>query len=108
MANLTNIDSQARNYFKYSTVDKFLPNLLQIALAIGAIITFMYLIWGGINYVISGGNQDRAKTAKEMITNALTGLIILASVWIIWRLIAYFTGISDSISGPFKLLIPSP
>lgn len=104
----TNIESQAQDFFAYQSFDKFLPNLLQIALILGAIAALLYLLWGGIDYIISGGNQERVKTSKTMIGNALTGLAILAAVWAIWRLITYFLGLSPTIGGPFKINLPSP
>jgi hypothetical protein len=108
MAISTNIDSQAQDFFKYKSIDKFFPNLLQIALILGAIAAFVWLIWGAINYIISGGNQERTKTAKSQIGDALAGLAILAAVWVLWRLITYFLGLSGSMRGPFQMNIPAP
>jgi len=104
----TNIDAQAQGFFAYQSFDKFLPNLLQIALILGAIAAFAFLIWGAIDYIISGGNQERVKTSKTMIGNALAGLAILAAAWVIWRLITYFLGLSSTIKGPFDIKLPTP
>ncbi|MBU1322763.1 hypothetical protein KKE48_03090 [Patescibacteria group bacterium] len=104
----TNIDAQAKSFFAYQSFDKFLPNLLQLALILGAVAAFAFLIWGAIDYIISGGNQERVKTAKTMIGNALAGLAILAAVWVIWRLITYFLGLSPTIKGPFDIKLPTP
>jgi hypothetical protein len=104
----TNIDAQAQDFFAYQSFDKFLPNLLQIALILGAIAAFAFLIWGGIDYIISGGNQERVKTSKTMIGNALAGLAILAAAWVIWRLITYFLGLSPTLKGPFDIKLPTP
>lgn len=104
----TNIDAQAKSFFAYQSFDKFLPNLLQLALILGAVAAFAFLIWGAIDYIISGGNQERVKTAKSMIGNALAGLAILAAVWVIWRLITYFLGLSSTIKGPFDIKLPTP
>jgi len=104
----TNIDSQVSSFFAFKTLDNFLPNLLQIALILGSIIAFAFLIWGAIDYIMSGGNQERLKTSKAIIGNALTGLAILAAVWIIWRTITYFLGLSNTVSGPIKFNFPKP
>ena len=104
----TNIDAQTKGFFAYQSFDKFLPNLLQLALILGAVAAFAFLIWGAIDYIISGGNQERVKTAKTMIGNALAGLAILAAVWVIWRLITYFLGLSPTIKGPFDIKLPTP
>ncbi|MCG2691244.1 hypothetical protein L6272_00290, partial [Microgenomates group bacterium] len=49
----TNIDAQAQGFFAYQSFDKFLPNLLQLALILGAVAAFAFLIWGAIDYIIS-------------------------------------------------------
>lgn len=108
MAKLTNIESQAKGFFKFQSIDEFIPNLLQVALIAGSIVSLIYLLVGGIEYIMSGGNQERAKTAKSMISSAVTGLVLLAIVWVLWRIINYFLGISGSVSGPIKFKIPTP
>lgn len=110
MANLTNIDREVSrgNFFKFDSIGDFVANLFQVALIMGSIMTFFYLIWGGIQWITSGGNQEAAKGAKEKITDAVMGLALLAAVWIIWRLIIYFLGITSSVSGPFNLKLPQP
>lgn len=108
MALTTNIDSQVKSFFKFKTIDEFLPNLLQVVLIMGSITALVYLLWGGLEYVMSGGNQDRAKLAKSMIGNALAGLAILAAVWVLWRLVNYFLGLSGSTTGPIRFKIPTP
>ena len=110
MANLTNIDREVSrgNFFKFDSLGDFVVNLFQVALIMGSIMTFFYLIWGGIQWITSGGNQEAAKGAKEKITDAVTGLALLAAVWVIWRLIVYFLGITTSVRGPVNLKLPQP
>ncbi|MFH0942694.1 MAG: hypothetical protein V1810_00825 [Candidatus Beckwithbacteria bacterium] len=108
MSQLTNIDDQVSDFFAFQSLDNFLPNLLQIALGLGAIVALFFLIWGAIDFIMSGGNQERAKTSKSMIGNALAGLAILALVWIIWRVITYFLGLSDTVTGPLQFNLPKP
>lgn len=110
MANLTNIENQVDNFnfFKFTSLGQFLQNFFQLALILGTLAAFLYLIWGGIQWILSGGNQERAKTAKSDIGGALTGLIILAVIWVLWRLVLYFLGLSSSSSGDLQLEIPTP
>ena len=39
-------------------------------------IAVLMLIWGGINYLTSAGDEDKAKTGKKTIMYALIGLVI--------------------------------
>ena len=110
MAKLTNIDAEVSrgNFVKFDSIGDFVVNIFQVALILGSVMTFLYLVWGGIQWITSGGNQEAAKSAKEKITDAITGLALLAAVWVIWRLIIYFLGITTSVRGPFNLRLPQP
>lgn len=104
----TDIETPSKSFFAYQNFDKFFYNLLQIAIIMGTIAALFFLLWGAIEFITSGGNQERNKSAKNKITEALTGLAILAAVWIIWRVATYFLGLSPSLKGPFKINVPSP
>ncbi|MDP4030973.1 MAG: hypothetical protein Q8P47_01675 [Candidatus Beckwithbacteria bacterium] len=110
MAKLTNIDTEVSRtgFFKFDSIGDFVVNLFQVALILGSVLTFVYLIWGGIQWITSGGNPEAAKGAKEKITDAIAGLALLAAVWIIWRLVIYFLGITTSVRGPFDIRLPQP
>jgi len=107
---LTNIEREINrsNFFKFTSLGGFIKNIIQVAIAFGALLSFIWLIWGGIEFIISGGNQDRTKSAKDKITSAIFGLGTIAVVWVIWRLILYFFGLSSSTSGPVNFNIPAP
>jgi Na+/proline symporter len=106
--NLTNIDKQVRGFFKIKSLGPFIENLIQVIIAIGSVIALLYLFLGGIEFITSGGNQEKTKTAKDKITQAIFGLAILAVVWILWRLVIYFLGLSTTPQGPFEIRIPEP
>ena len=105
---LTNIDQQVDSFFKIQDLSVFFENLFQVIIGLGSIITLFYLLWGGIEFITSGGNQEATKSAKDKITQSLFGLAILAIVWILWRLAVYFLGLSPSPGGQFDITIPEP
>ena len=51
-------------------------NITNTALAIVGIISVIMLIWGGLRYVISGGDSKKVTDAKNTILYAIIGLII--------------------------------
>ncbi|MCX6817057.1 MAG: hypothetical protein NTZ93_04270 [Candidatus Beckwithbacteria bacterium] len=110
MAQLTDIESQINRsgFFKYTSLGQFLKNFFELALILGTIAAFLYLLWGAIDFIIAGGNQERAKTAKNNITGAVMGLALLAAVWVVWRVVIYFLGLSSSLLGPVEFRLPSP
>lgn len=75
---------------------------IQIALIIAAILTFAFLIWGGIEWIASGGNKEKYEAARGRITAALVGLAIVAAAWALMKLIGYFFGVNV-----FDFQIPS-
>jgi len=67
---------------------------IQLALIIAAILTFAFLIWGGIEWIASGGNKEKYEAARGRITAALVGLAIVAAAWALMKLIEHFFGVS--------------
>jgi hypothetical protein len=49
---------------------------VDIALTIAGMVAVFYVIYGGLQYVISQGEPDKTRGAKNTITNALVGLVI--------------------------------
>ena len=49
---------------------------VDIALGVAGMVAVFYVIWGGIQYVISQGEPDKTRGARNTITNAIVGLII--------------------------------
>jgi len=64
-----------------------------ILLLVGGI-AVLFLVWGGIQYVVSAGNKDKAETAKKTITYAVVGLIIIVLAEVIVNLV---TGLPSSV-----------
>lgn len=64
------------------------------ALFLGAgLLTFGYLLIGGIKYLTSGGDVKAMEEAMKIITNAILGLIIIVGAYGIARILAGVTGI---------------
>lgn len=50
--------------------------IFEILLRIAAYVAIGYIIYGGINYIISQGEPDKVGGAKQTILNAIIGLIV--------------------------------
>ena len=66
---------------------------VQVAIIVAAILTFAYLIWGGIQWITSGGDKAAYEAARGRITAALVGLAIVAAAWALMQLIGFFFGV---------------
>jgi hypothetical protein len=50
--------------------------LVEVLLRIGGIVAFGYIVWGGLQMVLSQGEPDKRVKAISTITNAVIGLVI--------------------------------
>lgn len=71
-----------------------IQNAITVVLAIAGLLTFAYLVWGGIQWITSGGDKAQYEEARNKITAALVGLAIVAAAWALMQLIGQFFGVS--------------
>ncbi|NCO12481.1 MAG: hypothetical protein COZ34_03280 [Candidatus Pacebacteria bacterium CG_4_10_14_3_um_filter_34_15] len=69
---------------------KLLSKVLNIVLVIGALIVFMYLIWGGVEWITAGGDATKTEAARNKITQSMIGLIVLAATVALFIMIQNF------------------
>lgn len=75
---------------------------ISVVMGIGAILTFLYLIWGGIEWITSGGEKSKAEQARTKITTAVIGLIVLAASYALLKLVLEvlgFSSLSNALNG---------
>ena len=72
---------------------EFISNTFSAIIIVAGIAAFLYMIYGGIEWVMSGGEKDKLNDAKAKITQAIVGLAVVASAWAIFKLVDYFFGI---------------
>lgn len=63
-------------------------------LIISALLAFFYLILGGIQWITSGGDKAGMEAARNKITHAIVGLIIVGAAWAVMILVQNFLGIT--------------
>jgi len=66
-----------------------------LILIIAALISFVFLILGGIRWMTSGGDKEGTAKAQSTITSALIGLVIVFSAWAIIKLLQTFFGLPN-------------
>ena len=69
------------------------------AILIAAILAFLYLIWGGIQWITSGGDQSALEAARGRITAAIVGLVIVGAAWGIFIIIQNVFGFNNILQG---------
>lgn len=97
-----NIGIPRPDNFKITDLGLLISRLLNIALMIAGIMVFVYLVWGGIQWITSGGDSSKTEEARSRITAALVGLAIVAAAWAVMLLVQYFFGL-DILGGSANL-----
>lgn len=72
-----------------------LNSVLTIVMVIAALLVFFYLILGGIEWITSGGEKGKTEAARNKITAAVVGIIILAASYAIFSLVLRFLGFAN-------------
>ncbi len=73
---------------------KLISAIVGTLLIIAALLAFLFLILGGIQWITSGGDKAGMEAARNKITHAIVGLIIVGAAWAIMILIQNFLGIT--------------
>lgn len=76
-----------------SDLGTFISRVFSAIIIVAGIATFVYMIYGGIEWVMSGGEKDKINGARAKITQAIIGLAVVASAWAVFKLVDYFFGI---------------
>lgn len=86
-SNLQNLDA-----------NRLVSMTINLVMIIAVILFFFMLLFGGIRWMLSGGDQGRVDAAKSQIISALVGLTIVFSVYAISQFIGVTFGV-DILSG---------
>ena len=76
-------------------IGAMLNGLISFVMVIAALLVFLYLIWGGIEWISSGGDKGKTESARNKITAAIIGLIVVAASYAVLTLALNFLGFGD-------------
>ncbi len=66
-------------------VQQLIETLANWLIIIGVVIAVIFIIWGGIKYMASGGDAAKAKEATTAIRNGVIGAAVVLGVGVILR-----------------------
>ncbi len=66
-----------------SSIPSFISGLYDYAIGISGTLAIIMIIYGGIKYLASGGNESALGDAKDRVTNAIWGLLLLAGSYLV-------------------------
>jgi hypothetical protein len=71
-----------------------ISGIVGLVLILGFILTLAYFLMGGMQWITSQGDKNALESARGKITNALIGLVIVASAYAVFKLVGNFFGIT--------------
>ncbi len=93
-------------------ISNFLNAAIILIYIIAAITVVFMLLWGAIEWILSGGDQEKLENAQKRITNAIIGIVLLAIVFAILQFVGIFTGFTfflpKGIAGCDDIFYPDP
>ncbi|MDP2874503.1 MAG: hypothetical protein Q8N84_04405 [bacterium] len=86
----------------YQNISQFLVNIVSLAIAVAGVGSFILLLYGGIRYITSAGDKLGTQHAREVITAAIVGLVIVVGSYAIATTLGKVLGFN-----PTNITIPA-
>jgi hypothetical protein len=83
-------------------IGEFVKYIIIWAFRLAGVFAFIMILFAGFQYLTAGGNSNQQKEAQERIFNAIIGIILLFSFWLI------LNTINPDILGPKQIEISPP
>lgn len=65
----------------------FMTDILRIGIGVGGGIAFLLILFGGFQILTSAGNPEKLQAGREVVTSAITGLLLIIFSIFLLRLI---------------------
>lgn len=66
-----------------------IARVIQAALGLTAVIALGFIVYGGFRYIISRGDEGEVKQAKDIITYAVIGLVVIGLAFAIVQFVIF-------------------
>ncbi len=78
------------------TIQGILKGGIQLILLVALVLAFVFLVFGGIKWISSGGDKAGTEAAKGTLTAAIIGLIVVFLAWVLLNFVGGFFGLDVS------------
>lgn len=77
----------------FSTIGGLITNIYKLVLYAAGLGFFIFLLIGGLRWILSGGDKAGVEAARNSITNAIIGLVIVVAAYAITRIVEVTLGL---------------
>lgn len=89
-ANITGFDDSK---IPFTELGKLLSNALALLFFFAGILAFIFIVIGGIQWITAGGDAKAASAARDRITAAVVGLLVVVAAFAITLILGTLFGI---------------
>lgn len=91
---ITNVGGNIANSISNIKPSGIVSVVIQALLGVAGIIAFIFLLWGGLQWILSGGDKEGTEKARKRITAALIGLAIVFSAYALLFIVRAVFGVN--------------
>ena len=73
--------AELTNPLKVGSIPEFIGNVILALLGLSGSIALLMFVWGGMQWLISGGSAERVKKGKDTIIWAVLGLVVIFTAY---------------------------
>lgn len=77
------LDTAAGSFKTSRTLPEIIGSVIQTLLSFVGVLLLGYLLYGGFRWMTAGGDTSKVKEARQYITNAIIGLVIIVASYAI-------------------------
>jgi uncharacterized membrane protein len=77
-----------------SQMASILGDLIQFLMVLGILLSLIYLVWAGANWIMSSGDKQKLASAKQKLIYAIVGLIVIFFSFFLVSIISAVIGIN--------------
>lgn len=71
-----------------SEIEDIIKRIARFFLVIGVILAIVYIIWGAITWMASGGDEKKIQKGKDRVKNAVWAALVIIAVGLILQTLA--------------------
>lgn len=79
----------------FQSLETVFANIIGAAMSLGIVALFIMFLVGGFSFLFAAGDAKKLEQARGTLSNAIVGLVIIVASYLILRIIATFTGVTD-------------
>jgi len=84
---------------------QLMQNFMNLGISLAILFMTLFLIWAGFSFIMSAANAEARSNARKMLFNAVIGMIIVLSAWLIVDFVIKTVAGGDTKFGPWNTIL---